>query len=119
MAPLAPTVGHFPGFCLRKKFPNKCSTFFFGGYPWRGGGGTKKNFCEFFSTAPLVRLRYQQMLKISQTRWSPPKPDGTAPAYAQAHPIQPKATPWLPKARAGPTSELCWVPWLCPGGRSQ
>ena len=36
MAPLAPTVRHFPGFCLRKKFPNKCITFF---TPGGGGGG--------------------------------------------------------------------------------
>ena len=52
MAPLAPTVGHFPGFRFRKKFPHKWSTFFFGGYP-RRGGGMKKFSAAFFPTGPL------------------------------------------------------------------
>ena len=44
MAPLAPAC--------KKKIPNKCSTFFFGG-TLGGEGGYKKIFCEFFSSGPL------------------------------------------------------------------
>ena len=43
MAPLAPTVGYFTGFCLRKKkFRRSAVPFFFGGYPRKGGGYGKK-----------------------------------------------------------------------------
>ena len=53
MAPLAPTVKHFPEFCLQKKIPNKCSIFFFGGTPGGGGGGVQKIFsADFFLVAP-------------------------------------------------------------------
>ena len=54
MAPLAPTVRHFPGFCSRKKIPNRCSTFFFPGVPMEGGEGTKKIVRIFFPVAPCL-----------------------------------------------------------------
>ena len=53
MAPLAPMVRHFPGFCLRKN----CLTGavpFFSGVPPEGGGGYKK-ILRIFSSGPLLR----------------------------------------------------------------
>ena len=55
MAPLAPTVKHFPGFlgsACEKNFLASALPFFSGVAPEGGGGGTKKKFLRIFFQWP-------------------------------------------------------------------
>ena len=68
MVPLVPTVGHFLGFCLQRKFPPKCSNFFFVGTPGRGGR-VQKISADFLSRGPLANVQPkwdQDMTKTHQ-----------------------------------------------------